>query len=287
MSYSKIKDAVVNSKNDGNQWFLDLVREKASPEARERIERGIRMDATPTFFKTDDGTSVPCFTDANGVSTVFELDLKKVDESNNLAKYDTQLRQCGIEEYSRVSFDNINTYKFLGKKTPKDLIPMFDQRPLVYLFGGAGTGKTTLACAIGRDFARRGHPVVIRRWSNWLQQFREVWDDKSDMMISEHMQKAQNSYLLILDEIGNDKKKTATEFEIEQLSRIVSDRYGNGKPMIMTSNIDPQKLENIYGSQISSRITDTNKSLLQRFDGETDYRKTPKIALVQPRMETF
>ena len=286
MGYSKLKDAIVNAKS-GDNWFMDLVNRKASPEARERIKNGIRMDQEPSFFKTEDGNTVPVYTDKDGISTVFEADLKKVNEDTNLAKFDVQLRECGMEEYSRASFESINTYKFLKKKFPRDLVPMFDVRPMAYFYGGAGTGKTTLACAIGRDFARRGYPIVIRRWTNWLTQFREVYDDSSEMVITDHMKKAQNASLLILDEIGTDKKNTATEFEIEQLSRIVSDRYGNGKPMIITSNIDPDKLERIYGAQISSRITDQNKSFLQRFDGETNYRQNRRAALIQPAMETF
>tara|TARA_R100000808_G_scaffold2671_1_gene10278 strand:+ start:1067 stop:1927 length:861 start_codon:yes stop_codon:yes gene_type:complete len=286
MGYRKLKDAIVNAKS-GDNWFMDLVNRKASPEARERIKNGIRMDQEPSFFKTDDGNTVPVYTDKDGISTVFEADLKKVNEDTNLAKFDVQLRECGMEEYSRASFESINTYKFLKKKFPRDLVPMFDVRPMAYFYGGAGTGKTTLACAIGRDFARRGYPIVIRRWTNWLTQFREVYDDSSEMVITDHMKKAQNASLLILDEIGTDKKNTATEFEIEQLSRIVSDRYGNGKPMIITSNIDPDKLERIYGAQISSRITDQNKSFLQRFDGETNYRQNRRAALIQPALETF
>lgn len=286
MGYSKLKDAIVNAKS-GDNWFMDLVNRKASPEARERIKNGIRMDQEPSFFKTEDGNTVPVYTDKDGISTVFEADLKKVNEDTNLAKFDVQLRECGMEEYSRASFESINTYKFLKKKFPRDLVPMFDVRPMAYFYGGAGTGKTTLACAIGRDFARRGYPIVIRRWTNWLTQFREVYDDSSEMVITDHMKKAQNASLLILDEIGTDKKNTATEFEIEQLSRIVSDRYGNGKPMIITSNIDPDKLERIYGAQISSRITDQNKSFLQRFDGETNYRQNRRAALIQPALETF
>lgn len=290
MSYSKLKDAIVNAKS-GDNWFMDLVNKKASPEAKERIEKGIATKPSTSFFTTTDGRTVPFYTDETGIVTVYESELKKMTEDDNLTRYDAQLREYGIAEYSNATFDNINTYKFLGRKAPRDLIPMFDNRPFAYFYGGTGTGKTTLACAIGRDFARRGYSVVVRRWSNWLQEFREQWDDKSELMLTEHMRRAQNADLLILDEIGNDKKKVASEFEIEQLSRIVSDRYppfeGRGKPLIMTSNIDPAKLEQIYGKQISSRITDKNKSLLQRFDGETDYRQTKRAASVQQSMETF
>ena len=287
MGYSKLKDAIVNSKTDDGKWFLDIVSKKASPEARERIKNGVRIDQDPSFFETSDGHKVAVYTDKDGNTTVFEEDLKTLSEDVNLAKFDTQLRECGLEKYSRASFESINTYKFLKKKFPRDLVPMFEERPIAYFYGGTGTGKTTLACAIGRDFARRGHSVVIRRWTNWLTQFREVYDDSSEMVITDHMKKAQNAYILILDEIGTDKKNTATEFEIEQLSRIVSDRYGNGKPMILTSNIDTDKLERIYGAQITSRITDTTKSIVQRFDGETNYRKNRRAALIQPAMETF
>ena len=287
MGYSKLKDAIVNAKSDDGKWFLDVVSKKASPEAQERIKNGVRIDQDPSFFETSDGHKVAVYTDKHGNTTVFEEDLKTLSEDVNLAKFDTQLRECGLEKYSRASFESINTYKFLKKKFPRDLVPMFEERPIAYFYGGTGTGKTTLACAIGRDFARRGHSVVIRRWTNWLTQFREVYDDSSEMVITDHMKKAQNAYILILDEIGTDKKNNATEFEIEQLSRIVSDRYGNGKPMILTSNIDTDKLERIYGAQITSRITDTTKSIVQRFDGETDYRKNRRAALIQPALETF
>jgi len=287
MGYSKLKDTIVTSKSDDGNWFLDMLSKKASPEAQERIKNGVRIDQDPSFFETSEGHKVAVYTDKDGNTTVFEEDLKTLSEDVNLAKFDTQLRECGLEKYSRVSFESINTYKFLKNKFPRDLVPMFEERPIAYFYGGTGTGKTTLACAIGRDFARRGHSVVIRRWTNWLTQFREVYDDSSEMVITDHMKKAQNAYILILDEIGTDKKNNATEFEIEQLSRIVSDRYGNGKPMILTSNIDTDKLERIYGAQITSRITDTTKSIVQRFDGETDYRKNRRAALIQPALETF
>ncbi len=287
MGYSKLKDTIVTSKSDDGKWFLDMLSKKASPEAQERIKNGVRIDQDPSFFETSEGHKVAVYTDKDGNTTVFEEDLKTLSEDVNLAKFDTQLRECGLEKYSRVSFESINTYKFLKNKFPRDLVPMFEERPIAYFYGGTGTGKTTLACAIGRDFARRGHSVVIRRWTNWLTQFREVYDDSSEMVITDHMKKAQNAYILILDEIGTDKKNNATEFEIEQLSRIVSDRYGNGKPMILTSNINTDKLERIYGAQITSRITDTTKSIVQRFDGETDYRKNRRAALIQPALETF
>ena len=287
MGYRKLKDAIVTSKSDDGKWLLEMISQKASPEAQERIKNGVRIDQDPSFFETSDGHKVAVYTDKDGNTTVFEEDLKTLSEDVNLAKFDAQLRECGLEKYSRASFESINTYKFLKKSFPRDLVPMFEERPIAYFYGGAGTGKTTLACAIGRDFARRGHSVVIRRWTNWLTQFREVYDDSSEMVITDHMKKAQNAYILILDEIGTDKKNNATEFEIEQLSRIVSDRYGNGKPMILTSNIDTDKLDRIYGAQITSRITDTTKRIVQRFDGETNYRQNRRAALIQPALETF
>ena len=115
MGYSKLKDAIVNAKS-GDNWFMDLVNKKASPEAKERIEKGIATKPSTSFFTTTDGRTVPFYTDETGIVTVYESELKKMTEDDNLTRYDAQLREYGIAEYSNATFDNINTYKFLGRK---------------------------------------------------------------------------------------------------------------------------------------------------------------------------
>ena len=60
MGYSKLKDAIVNAKS-GDNWFMDLVNKKASPEAKERIEKGIATKPSTSFFTTTDGRTVPFY----------------------------------------------------------------------------------------------------------------------------------------------------------------------------------------------------------------------------------
>ena len=284
MTYSTMKEI------SKEQMFLDLIEKKASPEAKERIRNGIKTPLSDSFFESGTGSRVTMFRDDNGQDMVFEEDLKMIEPETAIKGWEMQLKTYGMEAYKDAGFDNINTYKFFKEveKIPKSIMGIFKDRPICYFHGGPGTGKTTLACAIGRDYAKDGNSVLIRRWSNWLQQLRETFDQSSRDIISHHMVQAQNAKMLILDEIGTDKKKSATEFEIEQLSRIISDRYGNGKPLVITSNLDPKQIENVYGYQISSRIQYIEKSFLQRFDGEIDRRKTPRRKISeQKRLGNF
>ena len=92
------------------------------------------------------------YTDETGTVTVYESELKKMTEDDNITRYDAQLREYGIAEYSNATFDNINVPQVSGK-APRDLIPCLTTDLL--LTSTVVAGKTT-CCAIGVT-ARRGY----------------------------------------------------------------------------------------------------------------------------------
>ena len=62
--------------------------------------------------------------------------------------------------------------------------------------------------------------------------------------------------LVIWDDIGT---KVGTEFELENLLNIISNRIDLGKSNIYTSNIDPSQLKERLGDRLHSRIVNASK----------------------------
>ena len=79
--------------------------------------------------------------------------------------------------------------------------------------------------------------------------------------------------ILLIDELGTDKKNTATPFEQEQLMYIISERHGNSKPTIVTTNLVREEITTIYGEAIYQRLADEERGYWFEFDNEEIKRK--------------
>lgn len=62
--------------------------------------------------------------------------------------------------------------------------------------------------------------------------------------------------VVIWDDIGT---KVGTEFEIENLLNIISNRIDNGKTNIYTSNITPDMLQSRVGERLYSRVVNMSE----------------------------
>ena len=79
--------------------------------------------------------------------------------------------------------------------------------------------------------------------------------------------------MLLIDELGTDAKQSATAFEQEQLMYIISERHGNGKPTIITTNLTREEINNIYSEAIYQRMADQKTGYWFEFDNEQNRRK--------------
>lgn len=111
----------------------------------------------------------------------------------------------------------------------------------VILFGGVGTGKTyhlSSYCKYKR--------VRYRKFSDLFQMARthldEIQDIKSELC---------NVDFLVLDDLGVDRP---TEFAVEVLNSIVDTRYSMERPILMSTNIHPDKLSDGWGKRIADRL---------------------------------
>jgi DNA replication protein DnaC len=136
-----------------------------------------------------------------------------------------------------------------------------DVHPSLYLYGGIGSGKTALACAILNDLHRKGRQVKFVRVTDLLKQL--VQPDTGDQLYG----KLIDVPVLCLDDIGAQK---AGAYAWQTILAISDGRGDRNKRTIWTSNLSLDGLAEFFGDErLASRIAGVAKVV--QLDG-IDYR---------------
>lgn len=121
------------------------------------------------------------------------------------------------------------------------------------LWGGVGTGKTHAAYCIANALIDKQVSVYVTRISALAD---SVFDDQYGQRFA--MDRVKNCALLVLDDVGTERD---TSFMCEKAFEFVDARVESGKPMIVTTNLSPQMMD---------QTTDLNrKRLFDRIRGAT------------------
>lgn len=120
------------------------------------------------------------------------------------------------------------------------------------LVGGAGTGKTHLACAVASAVIR-SHLATARfvTVSDMLRSIKETYRRDSAACESDVIASYINCDLLILDEIG---VQVGSEHEKLLLFEVLNGRYQALAPTILISNLPPVELETFLGTRVMDRF---------------------------------
>lgn len=119
--------------------------------------------------------------------------------------------------------------------------------------GGCGLGKTYLSSAIANSLIKKGVDVLYVS-SNAL--FPILEDMHFGRDVSERaayiVKKINECDLLILDDLGSE---FVTQFTCAELFRIINNRLLSGSKMIISTNLNRNKLSELYTQRIASRIS--------------------------------
>lgn len=132
--------------------------------------------------------------------------------------------------------------------------------PWVYLTGGPGTGKTFLACIAANELLRQGKNVHFEKAEELLEQLRKDVRRKTD----ENLDRYSSVPCLILDNLG---VRVETEWAAKQLERILSNRYDQALPTLITSPYSMKELRRQLiprGQEMSPECTRTAQMLVSR-----------------------
>ena len=264
--YKKLGDISSDSQ------MLDLLKSMKEKSLIKNVEGPLlKGKSVPT---TDD--TIPIYKKPDGTEYVMQGDVGvTVDERRRRFIDQVEKYHLGrhLPESRYGSTTKLNRWECLGDRTIKDLkIELIGHKSFV-LCGPAGTGKTTMAVRLA-DYIQKEEDwnVQVRRWNDWLSEMRDFFRSKSDESYYTHIQKAGDADLLLIDELADTKKQSATQWESQVLFDVVSGRYGNAKPIIFTTNLDKDQIAHIYGDPVASRIYSRERGVILNFESEARYR---------------
>lgn len=140
--------------------------------------------------------------------------------------------------------------------------PTLEQHGIMFS-GNVGTGKTFYACCIA-------NAVIDRGYTAWVTTLQPLIRELSDRVSAkETLDRIQKVDLLVLDDLGSTAQN---DYTMDRLFEIVDARYRSGKPMIVTTNLNPDEARqmSLGMRRIFDRLTQRCKSVV--VDGESRRR---------------
>lgn len=143
-----------------------------------------------------------------------------------------------------------------------------------YLWGRPGRGKTyAAACAVRLAMERAGYglgatsggveppmfPARIVTTAELLAAERAAFDGGEGGAL----ERAAGCWLLVLDDIGAER---ATDWAVEQLTRLVDRRVADGLPIVCTSNLPLGRLGEAWGGMPGERLVSRLAGACERIE---------------------
>jgi len=145
------------------------------------------------------------------------------------------------------------------------------------LIGQTGLGKTHLSLAIAEAVIGAGFGVVytpVQRLLDTLESEKFSYDTQLKEQYAEHLRSAITCDLLVLDDLGTE---FITQYSNSVLYSIINSRQVEGRPTIISTNLELAEIESKYAQRMLSRLVCAYKVL--KFTGK-DIRFIKKT---QPR----
>lgn len=168
--------------------------------------------------------------------------LKAEEKQRNFSKRVEKLREIGLTDSKMLNWrfeheDGENKeLSALARKYVEHFPEMKDMGKGLLLFGSVGTGKTYIAVCIANELIDRGYPCLVTSFARLVNKIGGLYTDKQEFI------DGLNRFdLLVIDDLAAERD---TEFMGEIVQNIIDSRYRSGKPLIVTTNLTSEELQN-------------------------------------------
>lgn len=162
-----------------------------------------------------------------------EESMRQISKLRRLSLIDERLSKASIRTY-RITEKNREQFKIAQK-----YIETFDQMKKsgqgLLFYGDVGTGKSYTAAMIANELIIRREPVVMTSLLKLIKD--KPFGEYSDM----ELMRLNAASILILDDFGAER---STDYAVEQVYEIIDSRYRSQKPLIITSNVSYEEMQN-------------------------------------------
>lgn len=126
--------------------------------------------------------------------------------------------------------------------------------PNLILYGRPGTGKTGLAIGALAALVDRGVAVAFFVVADFLDRLRP---QSPDPVQAATLRQAQRTAVLVLDDLGAERPK---DWGIERLYVVLNGRMNEGKPTIITTNLEDADLPEVLGERLLRRVVQDDRA---------------------------
>lgn len=171
--------------------------------------------------------------------------------------------------YQRLSWSDYEGPETILKGIEKytDHIAEFYRQGMgLYLSGDIGTGKTMLSNLVMKWLVHQGYTCFATTFSQMIEMYTAGWTDRDEK--AWFQRKFLNSQFLLLDDIGKERE-TKIALNETTFDAVLRQRVSNGRPTLITTNLDGKEIKEGYGSAILSLI---HEQSLEKVVTGTDFR---------------
>lgn len=141
-----------------------------------------------------------------------------------------------------------------------------------------GTGKTMLAYLVLKELILKGYRCYATTYNDMLASMKAGWRD--DRYAKWYKNKIDSAQVLVLDDVGKELMQSGgfnNDFSRQTLDGLLRTRVQQGRPTIITTNMDLNGLTVSYGASMVSLLTECMDPIHVRgVDYRPSMKKKPK-----------
>lgn len=124
-------------------------------------------------------------------------------------------------------------------------------KPGLLLWGAPGVGKTGALSPLFLHFLRQGQTGLWVQYNELMSEMRKFEDGN----VGSRMEMCKSIDVLFIDDFGDPAaEKAASDYSRDVMFRIIDYRLNNGKRMLITSNLDLDKIADQFHARIARRL---------------------------------
>lgn len=205
------------------------------------------------FYKAKDGINeimCDCFKKRLVEKQYNMSSISRIIKLENFDTFNFNLFSREIDEkHNKSPYENM---KYIVTQVKKSM-EIMDKAPLnLYFYGSAGMGKTFLCNCIAKELMDKKISVLYTSAFNLFENLlKERFNKDEDNVPKEFLETYLSVDLLIIDDLGTENINSIT---ITEFFNILNTRISDNKSTVISSNLSPLNLMDIYSERVSSRI---------------------------------